>query len=193
MRWRKEGLPPLRLAVNLSGRQLNQSNLVAVVNNALSIAGLEPGLLELELTESMLMDGVAHGETLRALSDLGVQLAIDDFGTGYSSLSYLKRFYVDTLKIDRSFVCDIPRDSEGAAIVTAVIALAQSLNLRVVAEGVETAEQVAFLRSKGCDELQGFVLGRPMPAELFGKWLSGRAVASFQPDDASSTAVQGAA
>jgi len=168
--WQAMGLPALRLAVNLSARQLRQGEIVDTVVAALAATGLPAGQLELELTESMLMDGEAHANTLRRLSDLGVQLAIDDFGTAYSSLSYLKRFYVDTLKIDRSFVRDTPDDPEDCAITTAVIALGRSLNLRVVAEGVETEAQMAFLRERGCDEMQGYLLSRPLSADAFVAW-----------------------
>jgi diguanylate cyclase len=172
--WQRLGLPPIHIAVNLSARQLSHVDLVPMVETALRETGLEPQLFELELTESMLMEGTSHRETLRRLSDLGVQLAIDDFGTGYSSLRYLKSFYVDTLKVDRSFVRDTPQDPEDSAIVTAIIALAHSLNLNVVAEGVETIDQKEFLRARGCGEMQGFLLGRPMPPEVFADWLRGR-------------------
>ena len=172
--WRDEQLPGLHLAVNLSARQLSHADLVPTVESALAETGFDPQLLELELTESMLMGGTEHRETLRRLSNLGAHLAIDDFGTGYSSLRYLKSFYVDTLKVDRSFVRDTPQDPEDSAIVTAIIALAQSLNLQVVAEGVETADQQDFLRARGCDEMQGYLLGRPMPPAVFADWLRGR-------------------
>ena len=168
--WQAAGLPALRLAVNLSARQLRQGEIVETVIAALADTGLPAAQLELELTESMLMDGETHANTLRRLSDLGVQLAIDDFGTGYSSLSYLKRFYVDTLKIDRSFIRDTPDDPEDCAITTAVIALGRSLNLRVVAEGVETRAQMEFLRERGCDEMQGYLLSRPLSADAFFAW-----------------------
>jgi diguanylate cyclase (GGDEF)-like protein len=168
--WQAGGLPALRLAVNLSARQLRQGEIVETVIAALTETGLPAAQLELELTESMLMDGETHANTLRRLSDLGVQLAIDDFGTAYSSLSYLKRFNVDTLKIDRSFVRDTPDDPEDCAITTAVIALGRSLNLRVVAEGVETEAQMEFLRERGCDEIQGYLLSRPLAADAFVAW-----------------------
>ncbi len=175
--WEAAGLPALRLAVNLSARQLRQGEIVETVIATLAETGLPAAQLELELTESMLMDGETHADTLRRLSDLGLQLAIDDFGTGYSSLSYLKRFYVDTLKIDRSFVRDTPDDPEDCAITTAVIALGRSLNLRVVAEGVETEAQMAFLRERGCDEIQGYLLSRPLPPDAFVAWWHARAEA----------------
>ena len=168
--WEATGLPALRLAVNLSARQLRQGELVETVVAALADSGLPAAQLELELTESMLMEGETHVDTLRRLSELGVQLAIDDFGTAYSSLSYLKRFYVDTLKIDRSFVQDTPDDPENCAITTAVIALGRSLNLRVVAEGVESSAQKEFLRQRGCDEFQGFLLSKPLQPDAFVAW-----------------------
>ncbi|RVT49280.1 putative bifunctional diguanylate cyclase/phosphodiesterase [Rubrivivax albus] len=168
--WRRAGLPWLRVAVNLSARQLRQGDLVRTVSEVLETSGLPSAQLELELTESMLMGGEQHQRLLHRLSALGVQLAIDDFGTGWSSLSYLKRFNVDTLKIDRSFVRDTPHDPEDNAIATAVIALARSLKLRVVAEGVETPEQRRFLLDNGCDEFQGWLLSRPLSARAFEAW-----------------------
>jgi EAL domain-containing protein (putative c-di-GMP-specific phosphodiesterase class I) len=174
MAWQRAGLPPLRMAVNLSARQLRQPDLAARVAGALRESGLPPHLLELELTESMLMDGDEFQRKLKTLSDLGVQLAIDDFGTGYSSLAYLKRFNVNTLKVDRSFVNDVPGDPEDCAITSAVIALARSLKLRVVAEGVETEDQAEFLRREGCDEVQGWLLCRALPSTDLQDWLVAR-------------------
>jgi diguanylate cyclase (GGDEF)-like protein len=160
--------PGLRIAVNLSARQFRQKDLVGMIERVLGETGLAPSLLELELTEGMLMH---HAEEtvaiLRRLNEMGVHLAIDDFGTGYSSLSYLKRFPIHSLKIDRSFVRDISSDPDDAAIVTAIVAMARSLNLSVTAEGVETEEQAAFLRSLACHQAQGYHFGRPMPAAEF--------------------------
>ena len=160
--------PGLRIAVNLSARQFRQKDLIGMIERVLGETGLAPALLELELTESMLMH---HAEEtiviLKRLDEMGVRLAIDDFGTGYSSLSYLKRFPIHTLKIDRSFVRDISTDPDDAAIVTAIVAMARSLNLSVTAEGVETDEQAAFLRSLACHKAQGYHFGRPMPAAEF--------------------------
>ncbi len=168
--WRRAGLPWMRVAVNLSARQLRQGDLVATVNEVLAQTGLPSAQLELELTESMLMGGEPLARLLTRLSALGVQLAIDDFGTGYSSLSYLKRFNVDTLKIDRSFVRDTPHDPEDNAITAAVIALGRSLKLRVVAEGVETPAQRQFLLEQGCHEIQGWLVSRPLEARTFEAW-----------------------
>ena len=160
--------PGLRMAVNLSARQFQQDDLAGMVSRVLAETGLAPSLLELELTEGMLMQNVdAALATLAQLHRMGLRLAIDDFGTGYSSLSYLKRFPIDTLKIDRSFVRDIDTDPDDAAIVTAVVAMARSLHLEVTAEGVETAQQADFLQSLRCDHVQGFHFGRPMPADEF--------------------------
>jgi PAS domain S-box-containing protein len=175
--WKHAGLPWMRVAVNLSGRQLRQGDLVQTVSEALEASGLPSAQLELELTESMLMGGEHLGALLYRLSGLGVQLAIDDFGTGWSSLSYLKRFNVDTLKIDRSFVRDTPHDPEDNAITTAIIALARSLKLRVVAEGVETDAQRQFLLDNGCDEMQGYWLSRPLAPQAFEAWWRARLAA----------------
>ena len=165
--------PGLRISVNLSARQFRQKDLTGMIERVLGETGLAPALLELELTESMLMH---HADetigTLTRLDEMGVHLSIDDFGTGYSSLSYLKRFPIHSLKIDRSFVRDISSDPDDAAIVTAIVAMARSLNLNVTAEGVETEEQAAFLRSLACQRAQGFHFGRPMPAQEFGARLA---------------------
>jgi diguanylate cyclase (GGDEF)-like protein len=155
----------LRVAVNLSPRQFLQSDLLGEVSRALAASGLEPDRLELEVTETVAMHDVKATEaTLRRLKELGVRIAIDDFGTGHSSLSYLKRCPVDTLKMDRSFGSGVGFERRDAAIVSSVIALAHSLGLEVVAEGVETERQLAFFRKEGCDAAQGFLLGDPRPA-----------------------------
>jgi len=161
--WQSQGLPPVRVAVNLSARQLQQPNIKTVIAYILQETQLEARYLELELTEGIMQSLQATG-VLRALEEIGVSLSIDDFGTGYSSLSYLKRFPLDKLKIDQSFMRGIPDDQDNAAIVTAIIAMAHSLKLEVIAEGVETAGQLAFLRSLNCDEVQGFLLSRPLTA-----------------------------
>lgn len=175
--WRDEGLPPLRMAVNLSAHQFHQENLAEMIDGILRETGINPRLLELELTEGLLMENTS--ETSAVLAQLkmqGLQIAIDDFGTGYSSLSYLKRFPIDRLKIDRSFVRDISTDPNDAAIAVAVINLARSLGLSVIAEGVETREQLAFLDVQKCDEYQGFYFSRPIPAEEIAQLLK-----SYEP------------
>ena len=154
---------PMRMSVNVSASQFQQQGFFDEVRRALEVTGLDPSTLELELTESVILQHPDEGiASLRALASLGVQIAIDDFGTGYSSLSYLKRLPISALKIDQSFIRDCISHRNDAAIVTAVIAMAQSMNLRVVAEGVETPEQAAFLRERGCDELQGFLFSPPI-------------------------------
>jgi len=163
--WIDAGLPKVRMAVNLSSRQFNQKNLAEVVASALRDSGLDPNCLELELTESLIMeDAEAAIVVLNEIKALGVQFSIDDFGTGYSSLSYLKRFPIDRIKIDQSFVRNITTDPEDAAVSQAIISLSHSLNMKTVAEGVETIEQQEFLRSRQCDEIQGFYFSRPVPA-----------------------------
>ncbi len=157
---------PLRIAVNLSARQFQHQDVVTMVSRVLHETGLEPCCLELELTESMIMQSVEESiTTLRALKALGVRLSIDDFGTGYSSLNYLTRFPIDTLKIDQSFVCNLPTDPEAVAIAATIITLAHSLHLKVIAEGVESPTQLAFLRDHGGHEAQGYLYSRPLPAE----------------------------
>ena len=164
--WHAAGLGSLRLAVNLSARQFNEPNLVASIAAVLAETGLAPASLELELTESLFMHDVALAVSqLHDMKALGVQLSIDDFGTGYSSFAYLRTFPIDVLKIDRSFVGDVASDADDAAIVVSIIALAHNLKLRVVAEGVETAEQLDYLRRHGCDEAQGYYFSHPLPAQ----------------------------
>ncbi len=166
--WQLAGLGELRVAVNLSPRQFTQKGLAQSIAAILAETGLEARHLELELTESMVMTDVDHAITiLRELKRLGVQIAIDDFGTGYSSLSYLRRFPIDVLKIDQSFVSDITLEEDGAAIVRTIISLAHSLRLKVVAEGVETDAQLAYLREHRCDQVQGYLFSRPVAAPDF--------------------------
>jgi EAL domain-containing protein (putative c-di-GMP-specific phosphodiesterase class I) len=166
--WQAAGLRPLRVAVNLSARQFRQKNLVEVVSSALSAARLEPRYLELELTESAVMhDAEQSIEILRQLSALGVRISVDDFGTGYSSLSYLRRLPLDKLKIDRAFIRDVVANRDDAAIVRAIVSLAHNLRLKVIAEGVETPDQLAFLRELGCDQYQGFHYSVPVPNSVF--------------------------
>jgi diguanylate cyclase (GGDEF)-like protein/PAS domain S-box-containing protein len=164
----RDGWSGLRVAVNLSARQFRQDDLTDLVQRLLAESSFDPTCLELELTESILMHHVEDNlAALRAFKAMGVRIAIDDFGTGYSSLSYLQRFPVDVLKIDRSFVTDLPASDSNAAIVDAIVTLAHGLGLSVVAEGVETPEQRAFLHAHGCDEGQGYYFGRPLPLDQF--------------------------
>jgi diguanylate cyclase (GGDEF)-like protein len=170
--WQQAGLSPLRVAVNVSARQFYRMNLVDLVQNALSATGLGPEWLELEITESLLLQDIDEAVSiLKRLKALGISIAIDDFGTGYSSLSYLKMLPVDQLKLDRSFVAGLPQNPNDAAITAAVIAMAHVLQIEVVAEGVEREDQRDFLRAKGCDKLQGFLGSPPLPAEEFGRLL----------------------
>jgi diguanylate cyclase (GGDEF)-like protein len=166
--WREQGLPPLRMAVNLSARQFAHENLFQNVARALHETGLDPAALELEITESMVMhDPERAVKVLSRLKDMGVYISIDDFGTGYSSLSYVKRFPLDSVKIDRSFIRDIPGDADDVAITRAIIAMAHSLRLTVIAEGVENEEQLSLLREHGCDEMQGFYFSKALPEDEF--------------------------
>ncbi len=170
--WRREGLGNFGVAVNLSAQQFDQAGLLADVRDSLYSSNLPPAALELELTESSLMRNPDKAnETLRALSGAGVRIAIDDFGTGYSSLAYLRRFPIQMLKIDRSFVADADTDADAAAIVRTIIGLGRNMNLDVVAEGVETSDQVAFLRRSACQRVQGYVYSRPLPADQFAAYL----------------------
>jgi EAL domain-containing protein (putative c-di-GMP-specific phosphodiesterase class I) len=166
--WQNAGLTPFIVSVNVSVRQFRQDDIVQTISDVLRETGLEARYLEIELTESAVMhDADQFIAMLNQLNDLGVQISIDDFGTGYSSLSYLKRFPVDRLKVDRSFVHDIANDVDDATIVRTVIALGHNLGLKVVAEGVETEQQLEFLRANHCDELQGYYFGMPMPVDEF--------------------------
>ena len=166
-KWREMGLPNAIMAVNLSAVQFRQENLVSAVENALIETGVTPDNLELELTESVIMqDAETANDTLKKISNIGVKLAIDDFGTGYSSLSYLKSFPVDKLKIDRSFVMDMEKDFDNARIADAIIKLGHSLGLEVISEGVENKEQLNLLKENGCDAVQGYLLGKPMSPEM---------------------------
>lgn len=170
--WQEAGLSNIRISVNLSARQFQQPNLVEMVNQTLWATGLVPEYLEFEITESVVMkDADAAIATLRTMKKRGIEIAIDDFGTGYSSLGYLKHFPIDRLKIDRLFIHTIIEDSSDSAITKAIISMAKGLNLRVVAEGVETIEQLEFLDALGCDEMQGYLYSRPVPAKEAAKLL----------------------
>jgi EAL domain-containing protein (putative c-di-GMP-specific phosphodiesterase class I) len=170
--WLDSGLPPMVIAVNLSAIQFRQPNLPELVSLILEEAKLPPEYLELELTEAVAMDDPQSAiAVMDKLFDRGIRMSIDDFGTGYSSLSYLKRFKVYKLKIDQSFVRDISDDPEDKAIVTAIINLASSLGMHTIAEGVETASQLAFLRLQGCDEVQGYYFSKPLPSVQFEEFV----------------------
>ncbi|MBF0297065.1 MAG: EAL domain-containing protein [Magnetococcales bacterium] len=170
--WNQGGQCHFQVAVNLSARQFQQPELIARVQETLWRTALPPECLELEITESMLMGNIEESITImKNLREIGVSLAMDDFGTGYSSLNYLKRFPVNTLKIDQSFVRDLTRDSSDAAIVRAIIGLARTLGLKVVAEGVENAEQLEFLREHGCHQVQGYFLAKPLPGDAFARFV----------------------
>jgi EAL domain-containing protein (putative c-di-GMP-specific phosphodiesterase class I) len=181
--WQQDGHPETAVLVNLSARQFLEHDLVGEVRRVLDELGASPALLELEITESLAMrDAAATEAALRGLKELGVRISIDDFGTGYSSFHYLRRFPIDTLKIDRAFMRDVDRDPGNATIASAMIAMAHRLGLRVIAEGVEREEQLAFLREQRCDAAQGFLLGRPVPPDELPRAL--RAARIPQPADA---------
>jgi diguanylate cyclase (GGDEF)-like protein len=172
MAWQRNGLRPVSMAVNLSPRQFADENLLHHIDEALSTSGMPPVLLQIEVTESMVMRNVHRAiKVLDAIQSRGIRLAIDDFGTGYSSMSLMKQFPIDTIKIDRSFVCDLPDDSEDRAIAQAIISMGKALGMIVVAEGVETTEQETFLRDHACDEMQGFLFSKPVPAEQMAELL----------------------
>ena len=174
-KWHEKGFSGLTVSVNLSSRQFQQADLVSQVTSALADTGLEPDKLDLEITESNAMQNAEHSiNTLGRLKKQGVRISMDDFGTGYSSLNYLKRFPIDRIKLDQSFVRDLPGDKDDAAIAMAVIAMGRSLELVVIAEGVETEEQLEFLKDRDCDQLQGFLFSRPLPPDDFATFLEDR-------------------
>ena len=181
--WQLAGLEPMRLSVNFSARQFQQSSFVANVAQILKETGLDPQWLELELTESSIMkEPDEAAEKLKELRSMGVRIAIDDFGTGYSSLSYLRRLPIDTLKIDKSFVHEVCTDSQDAAIVKAIVTVGHALNLTVIAEGVETSEQLAYLNDLQCDVLQGFLFSKSLSTRDFEALLQEQRRLRFQPD-----------
>jgi predicted signal transduction protein with EAL and GGDEF domain len=172
--WRKLGLPDITVATNLSAVQFRQKNFDKMIMAIVHESGLAPSACELEITESVVMqDAGTTIALLQQLKTFGLKLSMDDFGTGYSSLNYLKKFPIDKLKIDQSFVRDMMIDPDDAVIASTIISMAQSLRLKVIAEGVETVEQLAFLRQQGCDEMQGYYFSKPLPAEKFACLLSG--------------------
>ncbi|MHB9103295.1 MAG: putative bifunctional diguanylate cyclase/phosphodiesterase [Sulfuricella sp.] len=173
--WIDDGLAPMTVAVNLSALQFRHPSLPELIAQILDEVKLPPRYLELELTEGVAMDDpLAAIAVMDVLHERGIRMSIDDFGTGYSSLSYLKRFQVYKLKIDQSFVRDITEDPDDKAIVGAIISLANSLGMQTIAEGVETEEQLAFLREKGCNEVQGYYFSKPLPAEEFEIFVRGK-------------------
>lgn len=172
-KWQEAGLKPLRIAVNVSGRQFHQRELLDVVKKVLDTSGLAPEYLELELTEGLVMESIQAGSNImKGFRDMGVHITIDDFGTGYSSLGCLKRLPIDTLKIDKSFVSNVIADADDAAITTAIIALGNSLRMKVIAEGIEKKEQVSFLIAQGCNAGQGPYFGMPLPEDKFVEFLT---------------------
>ena len=177
--WREQGIAPRRVSVNVSVQQLKHAEFPRSVRRVLDKYGIPPEMLEIEITESVLLDEAAGG-ALRQLSELGMRIALDDFGTGYSSLNYLRQRPINVVKIDRSFLEDVPDNFASATLAETIISMAHALGKEVVAEGVETSEQLEFLRERGCDHAQGFFLAHPMPAaqvsELLQNGMGPRAV-----------------
>jgi EAL domain-containing protein (putative c-di-GMP-specific phosphodiesterase class I) len=170
--WSDAGLPAIRLAINISAVELRAKDFVSGIQAVLAQTGFDPRFLELELTETFLMqDSKSTADVLRAIKDMGVRLALDDFGTGYSSLSYMRRFPIDTLKVDQSFIRDLTTDDADASVVTAVINMGKGLHMNVIAEGVETREQLAFLEEHECPEAQGYYFSHPVVAGRFAELL----------------------
>jgi len=171
--WRDQNIAPPRLALNVSAQQLKHAEFPKLVRRALDKYGLAPALLELELTESVFADEAA-GATLERLHQLGVHLALDDFGTGYSSLSYLRQYPIGTVKIDRTFLEEVPQNPASATLVETIVVMSHALGKRVVAEGIETADQLEFLRERRCDIAQGFYLARPLSSQAVTELLQAR-------------------
>ena len=185
--WQRQGFPPIYMAVNISPRQFQHDQLLQDIDETLAVTGMRPELLELEVTESMVMQNVDRAAVLlSSIKERGVRLAMDDFGTGYSSMSLIKRFPIDTLKIDRSFVRELPENNDDKAIADAIIGLGKALGVTIVAEGVETGGQQTFLRDHACDEMQGYLFSRPMPADKIPAMMDLPVLASphLQPLDA---------
>jgi diguanylate cyclase (GGDEF)-like protein len=190
MAWQRCGLRPVSMAVNLSPRQFVDERLLQDIDDALAASGMSAVLLQLEVTESMVMRNVSRAvKVLDAIQSRGIRLAIDDFGTGYSSMSLMKQFPIDTIKIDRSFVRDLPNDSEDQAIAQAIISMGKALGMTVVAEGVETAEQEAFLRDHACDEMQGYLFSKPVPPQQLAELLGSGALLVSPPLQPAASAV----
>lgn len=170
--WQRGLIGAVEVSVNVSGHQLIEGDLIADIERILRETGVAPHWLEVELTEGSLMENTQHTiASLQRLRTLGVKISIDDFGTGYSSLAYLRRFPIDTLKIDIAFIREVTTNPQDAAITRTIIELAHSLGLQVVAEGVETQEQLAFLKQAGCDQIQGYLFSRPLPADTLERLL----------------------
>jgi diguanylate cyclase (GGDEF)-like protein len=179
MAWQRRGLHPVSMAVNLSRRQFIDQSLLDDIDDALASCGMSPAMLQIEVTESMMMQNVARAaKIMNAIQGRGIRLAVDDFGTGYSSMSLMKQFPIDTLKIDRSFVKDLPDDAEDKAIAQAIISMGKAMGMTLVAEGVETTEQQRFLRDHGCDEMQGWLFSKPLPPDTMAELLRSQAAAS---------------
>jgi diguanylate cyclase (GGDEF)-like protein len=192
MAWQRRGLRPVSMAVNLSPRQFADARLLQDIDEALAASGMSPMLLQLEVTESMVMRNVSRAvKVLDAIQSRGIRLAIDDFGTGYSSMSLMKQFPIDTIKIDRSFVRDLPKDSEDQAIAQAIISMGKALGMTVIAEGVETIEQETFLRTHACDEMQGFLFSKPVPAQELAGLLRSAALLDSPPLQPAADAASG--
>ena len=173
VQWHKEGLNPGVLAMNLSIKQIQRKDFIAVFKSLLIETGCKSEWVTLELTEGQIMNNPEESiKVLNQIKDIGVELAVDDFGTGYSSLAYLKKLPIDKLKIDRAFIKDLPDDDEDAGITRAVIALAKSLNLKLIAEGVETQEQKDFIVDNGCHNIQGYFYSKPIPADEMRAFLT---------------------
>ena len=180
--WQDAGLTPMRLSVNFSARQFQQATFIADINQILKDTNLDPRWLELELTESSIMKDPEEAiEKLHDLKLMGIKVAIDDFGTGYSSLNYLKRFPIDTLKIDKSFVADVCKNPHDTSIVRAIINLGHALDLTVIAEGVETREQLQYLSALRCDAVQGFLFSKPVSVQAFEELLMEQARVNSPP------------
>lgn len=170
--WHDEGLNTGKLSLNLSIKQLENEGCISRIKRIISEVGIDPKYLELEITESQIMqDSEKAIKLLEEIRDIGISISVDDFGTGYSSLSYLKRLPIDKLKIDRSFIDDLPHDENDVAIVRAIIALAKSMNLEIIAEGVETKEQLEFLVDEGCPNIQGYYYSKPLPLDEYKEFL----------------------
>ena len=178
--WRDKGRP-LRIAVNVSATQFHDPAFVQYLREALSVTNTEPKMLEIEVTESVAMADIAGNAVLRQCKGLGVGISLDDFGTHFSSLAYLKRLPIDTIKIDRSFVKELPFNPDDAAIVRAIVAMGQSLNRRIVAEGVENADQLEWLKQVGCNSAQGYFIARPMPSDAWDEWAANRHARTHAP------------